>query len=844
MKIAHKLAIAGVFLSLPLAGLCTSAFYEGKAHEESLGDKLAQVSSDTLDKLDRNLFERYGDVQAFSVNGVLQHTETWHRREGNEVVAAMNQYVDLYDVYLLTIAVDLEGEVIAVNDRDDKGRPIDTSGVWKQNFAGEGWFKDALAGRFHTRMPETASGNDTATGTVVVPVHEDATVRAVYSDKSRVMGFAAPIKGKEGETIAVWYNIMDFSLIESVLAAEYQALSRSGLSTAHFTLLGPSGDPISDLVKGERRPPVDERGASSGAAAGSPPIGWLRGDYQGKEVLAGYARSQGAMGFAGMGWTLWLRADSDEVLLPVQRAKRMTLLATAAAALTLLIVAALFLRSVSRPVSKLTESAKRLAQGDLGQSFDHRADDEVGQLSEALRGVSSWLTEVSSAADAVSRGDLSRRIEPRSQADVLSHSFQRAQGALVRLNADSSALIAAVRAGRLSERAVTSGHDGAYGELLGGINGLVEVCARPIQEAQTVLAQVANRNLSARLRGEHSGDWAAIQTSLNQAAENLDSALGQVVVAADQVSAAAGEITIGNQSLARAASDQASSLDEVTNTLQAVSTSGEQTARNAQEARGMAQAANAAATRGGSAMLELSKAIEQIKAASDRTAQIVKTIDEIAFQTNLLALNAAVEAARAGDAGRGFAVVAEEVRNLAMRSAEAARTTGQMIEDAVKSAEQGVSLNAGVSRTFDEIRGHVGKVVEVMEEIAASSQQQAQSVAGIHGMVDKAARATQQNAATTEQSASAAEELAGQASSLRELVQSFELSGSPAIVHVSARKPARPPALPRMVAMPTKSAGRPRHLRSVPPPGAQARQAAEKLIPFDDDEGSAALAEF
>jgi methyl-accepting chemotaxis protein len=176
-------------------------------------------------------------------------------------------------------------------------------------------------------------------------------------------------------------------------------------------------------------------------------------------------------------------------------------------------------------------------------------------------------------------------------------------------------------------------------------------------------------------------------------------------------------------------------------------------------------------------MSELCQAMDQIKSTSDRTAQIVRTIDEIAFQTNLLALNAAVEAARAGDAGKGFAVVAEEVRNLAMRSADAARSTSLMIADSVKSADRGVELNANVAKSFSQIQTQVGNVVEVMEEISAAVTTQAEGVVGINRMVEDLSRNTQSSAATTEQSASAALELSSQAESLRDLVSVFKLTG-------------------------------------------------------------------
>jgi len=201
-----------------------------------------------------------------------------------------------------------------------------------------------------------------------------------------------------------------------------------------------------------------------------------------------------------------------------------------------------------------------------------------------------------------------------------------------------------------------------------------------------------------------------------------------------------------------------------------------QNAENSNQAKTLATEANANAVQGKQAMAKMSESINKIKDSSDQTAKIVKTIDEIAMQTNLLALNAAVEAARAGEAGRGFAVVAEEVRNLAQRSAQAAKNTADMIAESVKNAEQGVVIAAEVAKSFETIATSNGKVDGLIAEIAAASQEQSQGIDQVNTAVAQMDKVTQQNAANSEESASASEELGSQAEELQGMVAQFKLT--------------------------------------------------------------------
>ncbi len=361
--------------------------------------------------------------------------------------------------------------------------------------------------------------------------------------------------------------------------------------------------------------------------------------------------------------------------------------------------------------------------------------------------------------------------------------FRNVQKILQGLLDETDRLIAAAKEGRLDVRGDVVKLEGSFRELVAGINATLDAVIDPIQEASGVLEKVSAKDLSVRVAGDYRGDHAKIKNALNSAVENLDEALTQVALGAEQVTSAATQISSGSQELSHSASEQAASLEETSSSLQELSSMASQNAANAREAKGLTEAATASTEQGVQVMKELNGSIVKIKASSDATAKIVKTIDEIAFQTNLLALNAAVEAARAGDAGKGFAVVAEEVRNLAIRSAEAAKNTANLIDESVKNAEDGVRTNQKMLAGLNEITGQVKKVSEVMAEIAVASDQQKDGVNQINKAIEQMNQVTQAVAANAEESASAAEELSGQSTEMMSMVESFRLSAGKNIQH-------------------------------------------------------------
>ncbi len=312
----------------------------------------------------------------------------------------------------------------------------------------------------------------------------------------------------------------------------------------------------------------------------------------------------------------------------------------------------------------------------------------------------------------------------------------------------------------------------------------------------------------------------------------------------EQVESAANQVAQSSTQMAEGASEQASSLEETSASLEEMTAMVSQNADNARQASSGAGHARESAIHGREAMGRMGEAITMIKESSDQTAKIIKTIDEIAFQTNLLALNAAVEAARAGDAGKGFAVVAEEVRNLAQRSAEAARNTSELIEGSQRNADNGVAVSQEVAAILDEIVGGVQKVAQLINEVAAATEEQARGIQQLNVAVTQMDQVTQANAANSEEAASASEELSAQAGELSNMVgqlvavvtgssnraaakqsSKHKMKSAPA----PAPRKALPPVHPQRVALPPrKNAQQSQDQSRIIGP--------EQAIPFDDDD--------
>lgn len=317
---------------------------------------------------------------------------------------------------------------------------------------------------------------------------------------------------------------------------------------------------------------------------------------------------------------------------------------------------------------------------------------------------------------------------------------------------------------------------------------------------------------------------------------------------ASQVASASGQVASAAQQLSQGATEQAAALEETAASLEEISSMAKQNADNAGQASSITNDVDKLSEAGSAAMARMEEAVNNIKQAADETGKIVKTIDEIAFQTNLLALNAAVEAARAGDAGKGFAVVAEEVRNLAQRSAVAAKETAEKIQRARDLSDGGVNISKEVSKSLFEIKDKAVKAAALVAEIAAASKEQSTGLGELNTAMEQMDQTTQQNSAVSEESAAASEELLSQAKVMEESVAELEAiaygearrkrdAGHSAHRHIHAsapKKTAAPAAKPQPKAAPKAQSAK--AAPSAVKHNGAAQSEAAQIIPLENED--------
>ncbi len=356
-----------------------------------------------------------------------------------------------------------------------------------------------------------------------------------------------------------------------------------------------------------------------------------------------------------------------------------------------------------------------------------------------------------------------------------------------------ASIVESAAMGDFTVRMNLQGKSGFFLQLGEAINRLIQTSEVGLNEVARVLEAISKGDLTDAITNEYFGTFGKLKDDSNRTIARLKEIVGQIKDAADTINTAAKEIASGNSDLSQRTEEQASSLEETASSMEELTSTVKQNAENAKQANQLAIGASDVAGRGGAVVSQVVVTMDSINESSRKIVDIISVIDGIAFQTNILALNAAVEAARAGEQGRGFAVVAGEVRNLAQRSAAAAKEIKALIGDSVEKVQSGSKLVVQAGQTMEEIVTAIRRVTDIMAEITAASVEQSAGIEQVNLAITQMDEVTQQNAALVEEAAAAAESLEEQAENLSASIAMFKLGESARLAAPVAKKrlPAR-----------------------------------------------------
>ncbi|MCL6590084.1 MAG: HAMP domain-containing protein [Firmicutes bacterium] len=489
--------------------------------------------------------------------------------------------------------------------------------------------------------------------------------------------------------------------------------------------------------------------------------------------------------------------------------------------LTAIIIGFFFRNTITKPLHRVAEVIGEMSRGHLDQRLNLKRKDEIGVLAETTDNfVNDLRNNVVNPILKIAAGDLSYEVAPRDEGDEIGLALKKTMNALRGLFNDANELSQAVIAGDLDKRGDSERFQGVFKDIIDGVNQILNAISEPIQEATQILQEVAQGNLKTNMtgsyQGSHSliknavnhtitalnsyiaeiskvlsemskgnleieitsdymGDFCQIKDSFNLIIKSFNEILSELYSAAEQVSSGAKHVSNSSQTLNQAATEQASTIEEITVALNEIGAQTKQNAVNSNQANELAILAKDSAKQGSDQMNDLLKAIAEINEASSNISKIIKVIDEIAFQTNLLALNAAVEAARAGQHGRGFAVVADEIRNLAVRCANSAKEITTFIEASAKKVDTGTKIANSTAEALNKIVEGINRVTSLVGDIAVASNEQATGIAQINEGISQVTQVTLTNSAVSEETAAASQQLLTQANLLKGMVRQFKL---------------------------------------------------------------------
>jgi methyl-accepting chemotaxis protein len=586
-------------------------------------------------------------------------------------------------------------------------------------------------------------------------VYIDATPYAVTPDRPGSFMAAPVYNGKE------FLGVVAFRLPGGVIngmMSDKLGLGETGetfyVGADHLMRSDSEFSPENDVLKTSfETPEVDAALAADTSSFGK------SDSYRGTSLLEATV----PVNFEGHKWALVAAVGEDEALAPVVQMRNSILMGSAIVLALAVILGILFSRSVTKPISRLTETMSKIAGGEFATEVAGTTrTDELGAMARAVEVFRENGQKIAQMTDA----DAARIINDQQARSQMMAELQTAFGDVVD----------AAVAGDFSRRVTANFADAELNVLASSVNNLVKTVDGGLSETSQVLAGLAKADLTKRVEGHFEGAFGQLKDDTNAVAGKLAEIVSHLQQTSRSLKTATGEILSGANDLSERTTKQAATIEETSAAMEQLAATVLQNSERARQASTVAGTVTRTAEEGGQVMGEANLAMERITASSARISNIIGLIDDIAFQTNLLALNASVEAARAGDAGKGFAVVAVEVRRLAQSAASASSDVKALIEQSGTEVSTGSKLVADAASRLQAMLEAARSSSELMDGIARESRSQAASIEEVNTAVRQLDEMTQHNAALVEQTNAAIEQTEAQAVDLDQIVGIFTTS--------------------------------------------------------------------